>query len=83
MARSITFTIFLSAIFLNNIVSCFKISSEIGVEVIVARNLTKFLKENPNAVELIPLVTRDLDVGYILSYRYGNRVPGMKMKLCQ
>lgn len=83
MARSITFTIFLSAIFLNNIVSCFEISSEIGVEVIVARNLTKFLKENPNAVELIPLVTRDLDVGYILSYRYGNRVPGMKMKLCQ
>lgn len=78
MIRLSIFAILSSAILLNNAVDCFKISGGEEVNAIAAKNSTQFLRENPNAVELLPSVIQNLDTGCKLTYTFGKRVHGIQ-----
>lgn len=77
MTRVLILVVLLSAIFQNTFINCFKINPEAEVDVIVATNITKFLEENPDTVELKPSAIEYSVDGAITTYRLGNRVTGI------
>lgn len=76
MTRLLIVTILLSTIFQNSFINCFEINPEAEVDVIIAKNLTKFLKENPEALEIRPSIIQHSSQRYRITYRLGSRVLG-------
>lgn len=77
MTSLLIFTILLPTIFQNSFIICFKINPEAEVDVIVATNLSKLLKKNPESLEIRPSIIQHSSNRFRITYRLGSRVLGI------